>query len=177
MATRLPRAEPRPEVTGGATFSPCRRYRYVLWREWDPRLPTVVFCGLNPSTADEHENDATIRREINFARDWRFGRLIKVNAYGWCATDPRAMLAQPDPFGPDNLETVLYWATRCKLFVAAWGNNIRAVDAYRLRARLRDAGARIHVLRLTKQGNPHHPLRLPRVLRPVEWQHTPEEIK
>lgn len=29
----------------GATFSPCRGYRYALWREWDADKPTVVFCG------------------------------------------------------------------------------------------------------------------------------------
>lgn len=169
----------------GATLSPCGRYRYALWREWDLARPTVVFCGLNPSTADANKDDATIRRDLGFARAWGFGRLLKVNAYGWRATDPKAMLAAADPFGPENLATVLYWARNCELFVACWGNNIREVDAFRLRARLREAGVSIHVLRLTQRGNPEHTLRLPRNLRPVtwpggrEWQlsYRPEEIK
>lgn len=156
-------------MKSGATFSPCRRYRYVLWREWDERLPTVVFCGLNPSTADETKDDPTIRRELAFARAWGFGRLIKVNAYGWRDTDPKKMLRAEDPTGPENLATVVYWARHCALFVAAWGNNIRERDAWFLRAALRRAGVVIHVLRVTGKGNPEHPLYLPSSLRPVTW--------
>ena len=37
----------------GAEFSPCKKYRYKLWRIWDDTLPLVMFIGLNPSTADE----------------------------------------------------------------------------------------------------------------------------
>jgi hypothetical protein len=162
----------------GATLSPCRRYRYVLWREWDPTLPTVVFCGLNPSTADETKDDATIRRELGFAKDWLFGRLVKVNLYGWRDTDPRKMLAAEDPIGPDNIATVLYWATHAPLFVACWGNHAREREVFPLRRLLREHGVTAHVLRLTQRGNPEHTLRLPRSLRPVtwpggrQWQHT-----
>jgi hypothetical protein len=156
-------------MKSGATLSPCRRYRYVLWRQWDERLPAVVFCGLNPSTADETADDATIRRELGFARAWGFGKLVKVNAYGWRATDPRQMLAASDPTGEENLATVLHEARRAALFVAAWGNRIREVDAFVLRTLLRQSDVRIHVLRLTKAGNPSHPLYLPRDLWPVTW--------
>lgn|SRR5262245_12423624 len=153
----------------GARLSPCRRYRLALWRQWDPALPTVVFCGLNPSTADENDDDATIRRELGFARDWGFGRLVKVNAYGWRDTDPKKMLAAEDPIGPGNLSEVIYWATNAPLFVACWGNNIRERHAYMLCKLVRQTGATIHVLRLTQRGNPEHTLRLPRKLRPVTW--------
>lgn len=153
----------------GATFSGCRRYRYALWRVWDARLPTVCFCGLNPSTADEHTDDPTIRRELSYARAWGFGRLMKVNAYGWRDTNPKKMLAAPDPVGPDNLATVRYWATHCDLFVAGWGNNVRERDAFVLRTMLRQAGVTIHVLRVTGKGHPEHPLYLPSSLRPVTW--------
>lgn len=155
--------------SAGATISPCLRYRYALWREWDALLPTVVFCGLNPSTADAINDDPTIRRELGYARDWGFGRLVKVNAYGWRDTDPKKMLAADEPIGPDNLATVVRCASAAALFVAAWGNNIRERDAFALRTLLRQAGVRIHVLRLTAKGNPEHPLYLPRHLRPVTW--------
>ena len=39
-----------------ALLSPCRRYRYALWRRWGDG-PPAMFIGLNPSTAD----DPTIR--------------------------------------------------------------------------------------------------------------------
>ena len=54
----------------GAILSRNRLYRYVLWREWDARKGTCVFIGLNPSTADETVDDPTLRRCINFAKDW-----------------------------------------------------------------------------------------------------------
>lgn len=50
-------------------FSPCRRYRYTLWREWDMLNSTyLMVIGLNPSTADETQDDPTIRRCIDFAK-------------------------------------------------------------------------------------------------------------
>jgi hypothetical protein len=94
---------------------------------------------------------------------------LKVNAYGWRDTDPKKMLAVEDPTGPENLATVVRCAQRAALFVAAWGNNIRARDAWFLTSALRRAGVTIHVLRLTAKGNPEHPLYLPRTLRPVTW--------
>ena len=173
-------------MIAGAKFSPCGRYRYALWRQWDPLRPTVVFCGLNPSTADASKDDPTIRRELGYARAWGFGRLLKVNAYGWRDTDPKKMLAAEDPIGPDNLPTVLDCARSAELFVAAWGNHIRERDAFVLRLMLRQLGVKIHVLRLTGKGNPEHPLYLPRALRPFTWdaarlawqpRFQPEEIK
>lgn len=61
---------PRLEVNKGATFSPCRTYRYDLWRKWSDTNPPLVVIGLNPSTADERRDDPTIRRCISFARKW-----------------------------------------------------------------------------------------------------------
>ena len=52
---------------GGATFSADRRYRYRLWRHWSCG-PVLLVIGLNPSTADETRNDATIRRCIGYAK-------------------------------------------------------------------------------------------------------------
>ena len=45
-----------------ATLSPCRRYRYNLWRAWGKRENYVMFVGLNPSTADETVDDPTDHR-------------------------------------------------------------------------------------------------------------------
>ena len=70
-----------PRTFRQCIFSPCRRYRYTLWREWtlpieqwDPSR-YAVFIGLNPSTADELVNDPTIRRCIDFANRWGYGAL------------------------------------------------------------------------------------------------------
>lgn len=51
-----------------ADISECQNYRYSLERVWDQNKPIIGFIGLNPSTADSTEDDATIRRCIQFAK-------------------------------------------------------------------------------------------------------------
>ena len=52
----------------GASFSPCRKYRYDLYRRFAGHTPIpgiygyVNFIMLNPSTADEIRNDPTVER-------------------------------------------------------------------------------------------------------------------
>jgi len=53
-----------------ASFSEDRLYRFTLYRRWAESGDEILFIGLNPSTADEAHNDPTVRRCINFARDW-----------------------------------------------------------------------------------------------------------
>lgn len=152
-----------------ACISECGRYRYTLTRQWADAGKLVVFCGLNPSTADAHQDDPTVRRELAFAKAWGFGKYVKVNAYGLRSTDPRLLWQVDDPVGPLNLDAVLTWAGLADLFVAAWGNNIREREAFVLRQRLRDYGVKVHALKVTKQGNPQHPLYLPKTLVPFAW--------
>lgn len=51
-----------------AVISDDGRYRYLLWRCWDPNRATVTWIMLNPSTADALQDDPTIRRCISFSR-------------------------------------------------------------------------------------------------------------
>lgn len=76
-------------VESSARFSDCRRYRYTLTRRFADG-PTVAFIGLNPSTADEHADDPTIRRCLGFAKRWGYGELVMLNLYALRSTDPPA---------------------------------------------------------------------------------------
>lgn len=62
-----------------AVFSPDRAHRYRLTREWYSDRPPFVVIGLNPSTADESQDDPTIRRCLSFARREGCGSLVMVN--------------------------------------------------------------------------------------------------
>jgi len=55
-------------IKSSASFSLCRTWRYALRRRWSPDGPIIAFIGLNPSTADEINEDPTVRRCIGFAR-------------------------------------------------------------------------------------------------------------
>ena len=90
------------EMTKGARFSECRVWRYALWRTWDPARAPLVFVGLNPSTADETQDDPTIRRCLGFARDFGCGGLHMLNIFAFRATNPDELRRTDDPVGPDN---------------------------------------------------------------------------
>ncbi len=57
---------------------------------------------LNPSTADETQEDPTIRRCLGFAKSWGFDRLIIVNIFAFRSTNPDALYSQVDPIGVGN---------------------------------------------------------------------------
>ena len=73
------------DLKTGAIFSRCKNYRYALWRNWDDLKPDVMIIGLNPSTADEKENDPTIVRCIKFAKSWGYGGVCVTNLFAYCA--------------------------------------------------------------------------------------------
>ena len=73
-----------------AHFSDDRLHRYDLHRRVGESDKIVTFVMLNPSTADEVNNDPTVKRCIEYARGWGFGRLIVVNIFAYRSTAPGA---------------------------------------------------------------------------------------
>lgn len=154
------------DFASGAEFSPCRTWRYVLWRRWNWQgyANQVMFIGLNPSTADEREDDPTIRRCIRFAKDWGYGGLLMMNAFAFRATDPKDMKAAIDPIGPGNDEAFGYRRTQVGLIVAAWGAYCPLVRAECIHEAL---GYRpVMCLGVNKDGTPKHPLYLKATTKP-----------
>ncbi len=150
----------------GAIFSPCRRYRYVLWRRWCDTGPNVFFIGLNPSTADECQNDPTIRRCLGFARRWQYGSMCVANLFAYCATKPDDLKRAADPTGPENRAWLTALASNADLVIACWGN----MGVYQNRSSevQRMLGV-VHCLRLNGSGEPAHPLYLKSDLKPTRW--------
>lgn len=157
-------------MISSAIFSQDRVYRYVLWRKWGHE-GYAMFIGLNPSTADETIDDPTIRRCVAFAKAWGYGALCMTNLFAFRATDPKVMVRAADPVGPENDERLLAVANGAGVRIAAWGTN-PAKGA--LARRCRDTAVKsimpaLHVLKLTKDGHPAHPLYLPKTCVPIEW--------
>jgi len=135
-----------------------------------------MFVGLNPSTADEVNDDPTVRRCIRFAKDWGYGGLVMMNAFAFRATDPRVMQAAPDPVGPDNdywlLEMAKIRVRQGAVIVAAWGNHGVYQNRHQNILRLfQDAGVPLHCLGITKTGYPKHPLYVKADTRPRELRY------
>ena len=105
----------------GAILSDDRTYRYQLWRHWDVFKPRLGWIMLNPSTADETEDDPTIRRCINFAKGWGYGSIVVGNLFALRATEPKELYDHPDPIGPENNEHLREICDEAEAVVAAWG--------------------------------------------------------
>jgi hypothetical protein len=150
----------------GATFDePARIYRYRLWRRWGPwpgRL--VVWVLLNPSTADAHVLDPTLRRCEGFSRAWGYDGMEIVNLFALRSTDPQRLYDTTAPAGESgpavNDRAILAAAARASLVVCGWGRERLAQDRARaILADLREA-APLHCLGTNADGSPRHPLYL-----------------
>lgn len=154
-----------PVEVSRAVFSPCRRWRYTLTRVWEPHDDdplSCLFVCLNPSTADEKNDDPTVRRCIAFARSWGYSSLTVCNIFALRSTDPKALYVDLwDAVGAANDEHIAREAARHELVVAAWGNHgqltRRGVQVMKLLRRHAPDGV-VHVLGLNSTLEPKHPL-------------------
>jgi hypothetical protein len=159
------------DTVSTAVYSTCEMYRYALTRTWGD-APPFVCVMLNPSTATESANDPTIQRCETRARQASFGGLRIANLYGFRATDPRDLKHSTDPVGPDNDAVLLDQIAGAGAVLAGWGIH----GAWRGRgaqvaALLRDSGAPLVTLGLTKDGHPRHPLYVGYAQKFREWHH------
>lgn len=142
-------------IDTGAVFSPCRTWRYLLWRTWDRDKPTCLFIGLNPSKATEVLNDRTISRCINFCDSWGFGTYLMCNLYGIRSTDPLGIKRASEPVGMDNDTHIAAAAQRADLVVAAWGCGHWTHDrVFKVMSLINDP----YCVGVTQNGSPRHPL-------------------
>lgn len=139
----------------GATFSPCERYRYRLWRCWGDGK-RVVWVMLNPSTADAEVFDPTVRRCYGFSDSWGYKHLSVLNLYALRSTDPKQLWAVDDPVGPDNDEHIVSVMGAADLVVVAWGVNAKTDRVERFSEL--SSGVKLWCLGTTKDGSPRHPL-------------------
>lgn len=161
-------------IESGAKFSPCRRYRYVLWRTWDPSKAVLVFLMLNPSTANEEDDDATTKKIMRIVANQGYGGIRIVNLFAVRHRNPEILLEMADPIGPDNDRTLREEIARGRTIVCAWGNGgtgklralvkLRAIKVMRLLM-----GAETRALSVTQDGEPGHPLFLSDESVPVVW--------
>ena len=152
-----------------AKISDCGKYRYELIREWSTselapntvKEGQVVFCLLNPSTADAENDDRTITRCVGFAQNWGYSRIVVVNLYAYRTPDPDKLPECSDPVGEDNDHYILKNAKEAALFVVGWGRKRKGLvrDNFVLDI-LRSSGIVVQALGVNADGTPKHPSRL-----------------
>lgn len=150
-------------------------YRFALCRRWST-APLRVYVGLNPSTADAINEDATTRRWRAFCERDGFGGYIAVNCFPYRATDPRELVAAAER-GIDltggqegeELFQAMFTHPHVREAVACWGNapnrklepRLRAIAELILSPALH--ANPVKCFGYTQSGQPKHPLYLPSV--------------
>ncbi len=161
---------------GSAVISDDDKYRYVLTRyteNWMPASaesgtpietenPDIPFVMLNPSTADAFNDDATIRRCLDFANRFKMRNLIVVNLFAFRATKPADMKKAKDPIGAINddiLDLVLHQYPKV---ICAWGSGADKERVFRFKVMAGLHDCELLCLAKTAKGDPRHPVRLPK---------------
>ena len=141
----------------GAYFSKCKKYRYSLWRKWNDK-PLLLFIMLNPSTADDNIDDATIKKCISFSKKWGFGGIMVGNLFAYRSTDPKELKKTNNPEGVDNKKFIKKMITKASVVICAWGNGYGPPPDYLKRL------TELNYLKINKDGSPAHPLYLKKSL-------------
>lgn len=138
--------------------------RYKLWRRGGYDGPVLAFVMLNPSTANEQEDDNTMRRCIAWADQWGYGKVLVGNLFGLRAKEPDDLYDHPDPVGPENDDCLREIIDEADRVVAAWG--VHGEYQGRGREVVSKFDADWHAVGTTKEGHPWHPLFKPADVEP-----------
>ncbi|MBN2531874.1 MAG: DUF1643 domain-containing protein [Spirochaetales bacterium] len=138
-------------------------YRYYLIRRWNTKKQVLMWVMLNPSTADDENDDHTIRKIVGFSKRFNAGTAIVVNLYAYRATNPSLLFRNPkvDYIGKANDHTLKKYKSFADKIVFACGTHAkpeRLIEVYNM---LRPQYGDIYCLKKNKDGTPAHPARLP----------------
>lgn len=165
METLLTSSHSTTPRQGLCHFSPDRKHRYTLFRDlispdsdFKLRSGYCMFVGLNPSTADESQNDPTVTRCIHYAQKWGFKQFVMANIFAYRATQPTDMKTYPDPVGSNNDFWLRRLAKDAGLVLCAWGNHGDYLNRGQEVKNLLADITTLHCLKVTKLGHPVHPL-------------------
>jgi hypothetical protein len=129
----------------------------------------VVWCLNNPSMADGKRDDPTVKKLWHYTTLWGYGCMELVNTNPCRATDPKAAWMPPEPALAINDEWLKMAVENSAITIAAWGNEAHPVLARRAYSHIHTLGP-VYAMRVSKPGNPYHPLYLPGDLRPQLWK-------
>ena len=125
---------------------------------------------LNPSRADDRQNDPTIRRCIRFAQAWGYGSLEVVNLFAYRTAYPRELKQVADPTGVENDRCLLAAAQRAEILILAWGNwgDLKERDRTVL-ALMKPYQSKLYCLGKNKSGQPRHVLYVKGSVQPTPY--------
>lgn len=167
-----------PGTVGLAIFNHDHTHRFLLQRRWgDPTQPTLTWVMLNPSIANDENDDPTIRAVCAFSDREGYGAIRVVNLYSLIATSPARLYGNPASDNDGINRHAIEEACRDRDVVVAWGATVdrmaRNTRPYHVDATAGDiqrlARGPLRCLGVTASGQPRHPLRLAHTTPLIEW--------
>jgi hypothetical protein len=146
-----------------AVISDCKKYRYLLRRSWDHIKPRFLIVMLNPSTADDEKDDATIRSCTRLCSALGAGSYEVVNLFAFRATNPKELYMEYvedlDIIGPKNDISIEAALMRCDLPLIGWGAHALAEERGKtVTSMIRHYRPAVFCLGANKDKSPKHPL-------------------
>ena len=140
-----------------AEFSIDKKERYSLNREWDKSKNKILYIMLNPSLADDKNDDPTIRRLINFTKKFNYGGFLVGNIFTTITPNPKE-LDKSKGMSDKNFEELIKLINKVDQIVYAWGSSIEGPQLLKkLVLSPKCFGKNVN-------GTPKHPLYLPNCL-------------
>lgn len=145
------------DTNSGALFCGEHCHRLLLWRTWDKTLQKVNFVMLNPSKANDIDDDPTIDKVIAICKKNGFGGVVVTNLFTLVSSDP--IVLKPDSKLKES--EIVTAADHCSTIVCAWGK--QGQDP-KFKGRhlavlglLKKSGKPIYCLGMNNDGSPKHP--------------------
>ncbi|MDA9749333.1 MAG: DUF1643 domain-containing protein [Bacteroidota bacterium] len=146
-----------------AKISIDKKERYSLKREWDKSKNKILYIMLNPSLADDNNDDPTIRRLINFSKKFNYGGFLVGNIYSTISPNPKEV-DKSDGISDKNLVELLKLINQVEEIVYAWGNNAYEPEF------LKDLVSNPKCFGKNLNGSPKHPLYLPKNIQLISYR-------
>ena len=138
-----------------AEFSIDKKERYSLKREWDKSKNKILYIMLNPSFADDKDDDPTIRRLINFTKKFNSGGFLVGNIFTTITPNPKE-LDKSKGMSDKNFEELIKLINKVDQIVYAWGSSIEEPQL------LKKLVLNPKCFGKNLNGTPKHPLYLPK---------------
>ncbi|MEM1339801.1 MAG: DUF1643 domain-containing protein [Bacteroidota bacterium] len=150
-----------------AAFSKNRLHRYCLIRIWDNTKPKVAFVGLNPSTANETNDDPTIRKVIGFAKKWGYGGFYMLNLFTRITPYSKELL-HIQLLDKSSDYFLKFFASNSAKIIYCWGKFPIAENRAKEVIQMLGPG---YALDINKDGSPRHPLYVPKNAKLIPYGH------
>ena len=146
-----------------AEFSIDKKERYSLKREWDNSKNKILYIMLNPSLADDKNDDPTIRRLINFTKKFNYGGFLVGNIFTTITPNPKE-LDKSKGMSDKNFEELIKLINKVDQIVYAWGSSIEEPQL------LKKLVLSPKCFGKNFNGTPKHPLYLPKNSKLIDYR-------